>query len=123
MTKSGFNGPCGGLAYWAYTTGCCRAGLTYTIAGSVLVSVTGLGGRRFWYWFAGLYSVYLAATLISMMYYEGAWFHEGFGCYAMDVWISPLFWLGELYIAKYLYTRRHNPAKNQAPLTEYGDLF
>lgn len=103
--KCGFYGIKGGFANLAYTEGCCMTGLIYTIIGSILISKVPLGSRKFWIWFASLYVIYLGLTLFGMMQSEGAWFFEGYGCYILDVWISPLLWLGELFIAKYIYIR------------------
>lgn len=100
--KRGFFGIQGSFANLAYTGDCCIAGLTYTIIGSIMISKVSLGSRKFWIWFASLYVIYLGLTLFGMMQSEGAWFFEGYGCYILDVWIAPLLWLGELFIARYI---------------------
>ena len=96
----------------------CRIGFIYTLVGSILVSHIGLGGRKFWIWFASLYVLYLIVTLVGMMRAEGAWFFEGFGCYILDVWMAPLLWLGELFLAKYLHDRKYNRLTNADGITE-----
>lgn len=116
--KCGFGGPAGFLTNLAYTRACCIIGLIYTLVGSTLVSCVGLGGRKFWIWFASLYVLYLIVTLVGMMRAEGAWFFEGFGCYIFDVWIAPLLWLGELFLAKYFYYRKDNRLANADDKTE-----
>lgn len=101
--KCGFGGPAGGITNMVYTFCCCITGLIYTIAGSILIARVGLGTKKFWIWFAGLYATYLVVTLLGMMANEGEWFNYGFGCYVLDVWYAPLLWLGELFLAKWIF--------------------
>ena len=101
--KSAFGGPAGGISNLIYSFCCCISGLIYTIVGSILIANVGLGTKKFWIWFSSLYGSYLIITLLGMTSAEGAWFNEGFGCYILDVWIAPLLWLGELFLAKIVY--------------------
>lgn len=112
--KSGFCGPKGGVMNYSYTVACCEAGLVYTILGSILISTVKLGTKKFWIWFSILYFIYMVVTFVMMADSIGAWFYEGFGCYIFDVWVAPLLWLGELFLAKYLY----NSSKKRIETTE-----
>ena len=110
--KAAFGGPSGGIMNLIYTFYCCLTGLIYTVAGSILITAVGLGSKKFWIWFAALYGAYLIITLWGMAGAEGAWFNEGFGCYILDVWIAPLLWLGELFLAKTIYDSRRQSPEN-----------
>lgn len=103
--KMSFCGPTGAFIHLGYYVRCCEVGLIYTIVGSILISRVGLGSKKFWIWFSILYSIYLITTFIGMYKAEGAWFFDGFGCYILDVWLAPLLWLWELFLAKYIYNR------------------
>lgn len=103
--KRGFSGLEGSFANLDYTIGCCLTGLVYTIIGCILISKVPPGSRKFWIWFACLYVIYMGITFWGMLHYEGLWFFEGYGCFLLDVWISPLLWLGELFLARQIYLK------------------
>lgn len=119
--KCGFGGPKGFFVNLDYTCACCCIGFIYTLVGSILVSHIGLGGRKFWIWFASLYVLYLIVTLVGMMQAEGAWFFDGFGCYIFDVWMAPLLWLGELFLGKCINNRKHDRLENAYNITVNGN--